>query len=90
VLDPDEDARYVLRISRCAQTDDFEGKVDDDRDYLEEIDDQLECAGSFDDEQLGGETNEPAEYDLCGECRQKFSLEPPEGRVVQSLDFSEN
>ena len=90
VLDPDDDVRYSLRIAASSDADDRDGKIDHDRDYLEEMDDQLESAGSFDEAPLGGNGEEPVEYDLCSECRQRFSLQPPETRVVQSLDFSEN
>lgn len=90
VLDPDGDVRYTLRITRNSDADDGDGSIDDDRDYLEEISDELESTGSFDDVPLGGDVEEPVEYDLCSECRQRFALEPSQARVVQSLDFSEN
>jgi len=89
-LDPDEDVRYTLRITPSSDAEECDGRIDDDRDYLEEINDQLECAGSLDDAQLGGDVEEPVEYDLCCDCRKRFSLQPPETRVMQSLDFSEN
>ena len=90
VLDPDVDVRYSLRIAPCADAEDGDGKIDDDRDYLEEISDQLECTGSLDDVPLECDSEEPVQYDLCSECRQRFSLESPTARIVPSLDFSEN
>jgi hypothetical protein len=90
VLDPDEDVRYLLRISRCSNDDDVEGPIDDDRDYLDEINDRLELSGALDDEPLDESGEEPAEYDLCSDCRRKFSLEPQGSRIVQILEFSEN
>jgi hypothetical protein len=93
VLEPGEDVRYTVRIAQSSNGDDADGGMDDDRDYLEEISDQLECDGGFDDGPLGGENkgvDEPVEYDLCSECRKRFSLEAPTPRVRQSLDFSEN
>lgn len=90
VLDPGEDVRYSLRITPSSDADDSDAKIDDDRDYLEEINDRLECTGSFDDMQLGDDVEEAAQYDLCSECRQRFSLESPPARVMPSLDFSEN
>jgi hypothetical protein len=90
VLDAKEDARFVLRITSCGNGEDADRRVDDDRDYLEEIDDRLVCARDFDDDLVGEESDEEIEYDLCPECRQKFSLETLGRRAVPSLDFSDN
>lgn len=93
VLEPGEDKRYTLRISVSSNGEDADGQIDDDRDYLEELNDQLECEASFDDVSIvdeAEEVDEPVEYDLCSECRQRFSLEAPTARAMQSLDFSEN
>src|SRR3990172_9769444 len=81
VLDAQADQRYVLRISACGDAADR--GLEDDRDYLEEIDNRLLCALEFDDELVGDEDEEIA-YDLCPECRQKFSLEPPVRRPPPS------
>jgi hypothetical protein len=85
VLDAKTDSRYVLRIVACGREDVSPG-VDDDRDYLEEIDDRLIGA----DEDLVGDEDEEITYDLCPECRRKFSLDPFGRRVAPSLDFSQN
>ena len=90
VLDPIEDARYLLRISSCADVDGSDARIDDDRDYLEEINDLLECSGDLDDMRRDDDADEPVEYDLCSECRRKFSIETIGSRVVQILEFSEN
>lgn len=90
VLDANDDARFVLRITSCGQGEDADRRMDDDRDYLDEIDDRLLCARDFDDDLVGEENDEEVEYDLCPECRQKFSLESLGRRAVTSLDFSEN
>jgi hypothetical protein len=89
VLDAKIDQRYVLRISACGG-EDADRALDDDRDYLEEIDDRLICARNFDDDLLGQESEDEIEYDLCAECRQKFSLEDIGRRATHSLDFSQN
>jgi hypothetical protein len=57
---------------------------------LDEINDRLELSGALDDEPLDESGEEPAEYDLCSDCRRKFSLEPQGSRIVQILEFSEN
>ncbi len=90
VLDAENDERYVLRITACGHGAEADRAVDDDRDYLEEIDDRLICARDFDDDLLGQDDDEEIEYDLCPECRQKFSLEALGRRAAPSLDFSQN
>lgn len=90
ILDAKDDVRYVLRITPCGVGEDSGPQMDDDRDYLDEIDERLVCAHDFDDELSGDENAEEVEYDLCGECRQKFSLESLGRRAVTSLGFSEN
>ena len=90
VLDARTDERYVIRITACASGEDADHTLDDDRDYLEEIDDRLVCARDFDEELLGQESEDEVEYDLCSECRQKFSLDSIGRRASPSLDFSQN
>ena len=87
VLDAKSDERYVLRISACGE--DAQRGVEDDRDYLEEIDERLLGAADFDDDLMGDE-DEEITYDLCPECRRTFSLESLGRRVAPSLDFSQN
>ncbi len=94
VLDATSDTRFVLRIKACGNGasggEDADRELDDDRDYLEEIDDRLVCARDFDDDLLGQESEDEVEYDLCPECRQKFSLDSIGRRAAPSLDFSQN
>jgi len=87
VLDAKADQRYVLCISACGA--EADRGMEDDRDYLEEIDVRLICAHDFDDDLVGDEEDEIS-YDLCPECRQKFALEPLGRRASASLDFSQN
>jgi hypothetical protein len=89
-LDATRDQRYVLRIAACGSGEDADRAPDDDRDYLEEIDDRLICARNVDEELLGQECEDEVEYDLCAECRQKFSLDAIGRRAAPSLDFSQN
>ena len=95
VLDAASDQRYVLRINACGNGasgggEDAENALDDDRDYLEEIDDRLICARDLNEDLVGRECDDEVEYDLCPECRQKFSLEAMGRRATPSLDFSQN
>ncbi len=90
LLDAESDQRYVLRITACGNGEDAGRTLDDDRDHLEEIYDRLICSGDFEDDLMGQECDEEVEYDLCPECRQKFSLDAIGRRVTPSLDFSQN
>jgi hypothetical protein len=90
VIDARTDERFVLRITSCASGEDADLTVDDDRDYLEEIDDRLACSHEFDDDLSGSECENEVEYDLCTECRRKFSLDSIGRRAAPSLDFSPN
>jgi hypothetical protein len=90
VLDATSDQRYVLRITASGAGEDADRALDDDPDYLEQIDDRLICARDFEDDLVGQECDEEVEYDLCPECRQKFSLESLGRRAAPSLDFSNN
>lgn len=90
VLDAKSEPRYVLRITACGDGMEADRLLEDDRDYLEEIDDRLIGADDFADDLLGEEGLDEVEYDLCPECRQKVTLESLGRRSVPSLDFSPN
>jgi hypothetical protein len=86
-LDPKTDQRYELSISPCGEA--VDRGMEDDRDYLEEIDIRLICARDFDDD-LDGEQDEVITHDLCPECRRNFSLDQLSRRATPSLGFSQN
>jgi hypothetical protein len=90
VLDAQSDPRFVLRITACGNGEDADRELDDDRDYLEEIDNRLICSRDFEDDLLGQESEDEVEFDLCPECREKFSLDAFGRRAAPSLDFSNN
>jgi len=87
-LDPQQDRRYVLRITACDDNDD--GGDDDDRDYLQEMHEMLECYGDFVETTADADPDLTIEYDLCRDCRRKFLLDPLPGRLAPQLDFSQN
>ena len=90
VLDATSDQRYVLRIAACGSGEDADRAPDDDRDYLEEIDDRLMCARNFEDDLLGQECEDEVEYDLCPECRAEVLARLDRPPRLPSLDFSQN
>jgi hypothetical protein len=88
LIDLDHEVRYVVRMEVFAAADCGDTSMDDDRDYLQEIEDILnrdESADEFDDE-----VYQQARFDLCAECRERF-LSNPLGRVAAvELGFSNN
>ena len=93
VLESDEE-RFVLRMEACGDAGDAgccDGKIDGDRDYLEEIDDLLERGGDLESAAIEDGDVEPlVEYHLCDACHQRFLLDPLGRRVTPQLNFSKN
>jgi hypothetical protein len=89
-IDPDEDLRYVVKIEISAAFDPTVADEDDDRDHLQEIQDLLEHLESSRGDQLGDDVHQELHFDLCPECRRKFTKNPLGREVAKLLDFSEN
>jgi hypothetical protein len=93
VLESDEE-RFVLRMEACGDGEsdvDQRGKIDGDRDYLEEIDDLLERGGDLESgEPLEDDSQPLVEYHLCDACHQRFLLDPLGRRKTPQLNFSKN
>jgi hypothetical protein len=86
-----EDERCVFRANAKGETFDCtvdEGKIDTDRDYLQEIDDLLFRERDFEDLQNADIAESPSEYHLCLECRQRFVPDSLDRRKTSQLDFS--
>jgi hypothetical protein len=86
-----EDERYVFRMESNGESGNCEiedGKIDSDRDYLQEIDDLLERGGDLADRPFMNAVESPNEYHLCHECRQKFLPDSLDRRNAQHFDFS--
>jgi hypothetical protein len=86
-----EDERFVFRVKASSVADDRdteEGKIDSDRDYLQEIDDLLERGDDLDDSHNMKDVESPNEYHLCRACRQKFVPDSLDRRNAQQFDFS--
>jgi hypothetical protein len=90
-LDPAEDLRYVVKIEVCAAFDPVVTEEEGDRDHLGEIQDLLEQLEETESDQLSDGVYQRLRFDLCPECRRKFSKDPL-GReaVAKVLDFSNN
>jgi hypothetical protein len=89
-LDPADDARYVVRME-ISQVIDPPGadEPDDDRDYLEEMQEVLERMGDTLDD-LAAATDRQLRFDLCPECARKFIKNPLGRDLAKTLEFSKN
>jgi hypothetical protein len=88
-LDPQDDVRYVVRMEISQEIEPVGAdESDDDRDYLEEMQDMLERLGdSLDD--IHRAVDKEMRFDLCPQCARKF-VKNPLGRDLNQFQFSKN
>ncbi len=91
LIDLDHEVRYVVRMEVFAAADGGDTSMDDDRDYLQEIEDMLNRDDMADEvEEVEDELYQQARFDLCAECRDRF-VSNPLGRIAAvELGFSNN
>jgi hypothetical protein len=89
-LDPEEDLRYVVKIEISAAFDPVVADDESDRDHLQEIQDILEQLEGVDTNEVSDDIHQQLRFDLCPECRRRFSKNPLGREVAKILDFSEN
>ncbi len=89
VIDLDEEVRFVVRMEVFAAADAGETDADDERDYLEEIEEMLSLAEDS-DESLNDDVYQQVRFDLCSDCRQKFVRDPLGRTTPVHLGFSNN
>jgi hypothetical protein len=89
-LDPKHDTSYVVRMEVYPAPAQADAAMDDDRDYLGDINEVLERFEEFDaDGQLPDhDTYQQRRFDLCSECCKRFMREPLGHRTAQQFDFS--
>ncbi len=88
-IEAEHDLRYVVKIEVFAALDQITECLDDDRDNLVEIQDVLERMEDDADANIGDDIYQTLRFDLCPECRKKFSKNPL-GREAKQFDFSQN
>jgi hypothetical protein len=87
-LDPTRDLRYVVRIEISAAFDPVVNEEEDDRDYLEEIQDMLEHLEHDPNTEISEEVYQELRFDLCPECRKRFCKNPLGKPAAKILDYS--
>lgn len=89
-LDPQHDVSYVLRMEVYAAPSADEGRIDDDRDHLEDFHEVLERYDEFDEDGhlLGNDTYRKKRFDLCSACCKRFLQDPLGRRAAQAFELS--
>jgi hypothetical protein len=90
IIDLDEEIRYVVRMEVFAAVDVDHPEAEEDRDYLQEIEEMLDRGGDVDESLLASDLYEQARFDLCEDCRQRFIRDPLGRSAAARLDFSDN
>lgn len=90
LINAEDEVRYVVRMEIYAAFDAGGEELDCDRDHLQEIEDILESLEDLEDADIGADVFQQVRYDLCGDCRKKFLVNPL-GRVAsRKVGFSNN
>ncbi|MGI9456649.1 MAG: hypothetical protein ACR2NU_08810, partial [Aeoliella sp.] len=90
LIDLDEEVRFVVRMEVFAAADAGDADAEDDRDYLQEIEEMLSRADESDDKSLSDDVYQQARFDLCSDCRHKFVRDPLGRSAAVHLGFSNN
>jgi hypothetical protein len=64
--------------------------LDDERDYLDEIEAVLERLDATEDAEEASDVYQQVRFDLCGDCRKTFLRNPLGRHSATALDFSKN
>jgi len=96
LIDPEEDLRYVVKIEVYAAVDPIEndsiadGNAEDDRDHLQEMQEILQRMDDTGSDAVGDDVYQHLRFDLCPECRKRFSKNPLGRESSKHFDFSKN
>lgn len=90
-MNPESDLRYVVKVEIHAAMEpaDVE-EIDDDRDYLLEIQDILERLDDEDDDAIGEDVYQKRRYDLCPDCFRSYTKNPLGREMSAHIGFSQN
>jgi hypothetical protein len=95
-IDPSDEIRYVVKLEVHVALDPLEGEEEtSDRDYLEEIQENLEKAAFHqleddDCDLTARHASGTGTYDLCPACFRKFSQNPVGSDLHAPIGFSSN
>ncbi len=86
----DDSLRYVVKMEIYAAFDPVVVDDEDDRDHLEEVQEMLDRLDDAEDPNLGEDVYQQLRFDLCPECRRKFSRNPLGRDLGKMFDLSSN
>ena len=90
VIDPAQEVRHEVSIEVQAMLNAAEiPELEEDRDYLDEIDDAL-MAVDLDDTSLLANQPRKLRYDLCPECFRRYIQDPLGAEMPLHVGFSHN
>lgn len=89
-LDSKHDVTYVVRMEVYPAPCETDSAIDNDRDYLNDIQEVLERYDEFepDGELPENDTYRKRRFDLCRNCCERFLQEPLGRRSAPQFDFS--
>ena len=89
-LDPKHDQAYVVRMEVYPAPCETDAAIDNDRDYLDDIQEVLERFDEFEADGLlpENDTYRKRQFHLCRACCERFAQEPFGRRGAPQFDFS--
>ena len=89
-IDAETELRYVVKLEVYASLETSEDELNDDRDYLQEVQEILERLDQLEEEDIRDDVYQQKRFDLCDDCRRKFVKNPLGRPLSHQLDFSQN
>ena len=89
IIDATNDLRYVVRMEIYAAMD-VDDDADDDSDHLAEVHEIIERMDDAESPRIGDEIYQQMRFDLCADCRKKFTENPIVREPAKQFNFSEN
>jgi len=89
-LDPAQDLRYIVKIDAQVALEPLDNQEpEDDRDYLEEVQELLEELADANEDDIALGLPVQKRFDLCVDCYRKY-LQNPLGEPAAQVGFSSN
>lgn len=89
-LDPENSACYQVRVDIAPVLDPPATAADDDRDYLQELNEVLSQQAEVPAGDLAERVPAELHFDLCPQCTRRFLKNPLGRRQSKQVNFSEN
>src|SRR4051812_31744026 len=89
-IDPQHESSFVVQMELYAAPSAEAGRIDDDRDHLEDFHEVLERYDEFDEDGalLGADSYRKKRFDLCTNCAKRFLQDPLGARAAERFEMS--